>query len=70
MGLFTIFSHGTERGTDGLRRTELEGNERTARRAARELEVLGYEVDDIVETNCQESGQRMRQVKRQVRERR
>lgn len=63
---FSIFSHGTEQGTQGMRRSEVEGDERQARRAARQLEVLGYGVDGIVQTDCQEVGQRMRQVERTV----
>lgn len=70
MGKFLIFSHVNERGTtSGMRRSEVDGTEVDALRAARMREVLGDEqIFDIVQTDCrQESGKRMRQVERQGR---
>jgi len=59
MSKFLIFSHSEK----GMRRSEVEGSEADVAREARWHEVLDDEqIYDIVETNCQETGKRLRQV--------
>ncbi len=66
---FTIFS--TVPNVRGLRRTEVEEvDEAGVLRAARLREVLEdeetYDIVETVETNCQETGKRLRQVEQSV----
>lgn len=60
MSRFLIYSHSSK----GMRRSEVIGTEADVVREARLHEVLDDEqIYDVVETDCQESGERMRQVK-------
>jgi hypothetical protein len=59
MSRFLIFSHSEK----GMRRSEVVGTEADVRLEARLHELLDDEqIYDVIETDCQESGKRLRQV--------
>ena len=49
MAKFNVFSHNSDKGTPGMRQTPVQGTDRDATRAARAMEVLGSQIDDILE---------------------